>query len=134
MIPPRLGDEAVADEENAGEKSGRRKRTKARGRNSCFIIGACHKQRKPTAGGPWAFIDALRDKFLTNRALTDDVDGAVSRSHKLLLAVDSELVIKCHRQVFDSERIVLRLRSSRIRGPVNAPAFDSTAGENDAEN
>src|SRR5437588_7504191 len=75
----------------------------------------------------------LRDQLLANAGLADNVDGAIAGGHELLGGVDADLAVDGHRQVFDGERVVLRLRGGGVGAAVDEALLDAAAREDNAE-
>src|SRR5438034_1192952 len=75
----------------------------------------------------------LCEQVLPQFAFVHDDDRPVARGEQFLVRVDAELVVDGVRQVFDRERVVLRLARGRVRRTVNEPALDAAAGQDDAK-
>src|SRR5262249_34703934 len=79
---------------------------------------------KPTAKtGRGLGFNLLRNQFLANRALADDIDRPIAGRHQLLFAVDSKVVVERHCEVFDCKRVVFGFGGGRVRRAVDEAAF-----------
>src|SRR5262245_29236800 len=125
-MPPRLGDAARSSPQRHKEhKENNSANQRCRIMLSLLFVSLCSLC---LCGEP-----SLRDQLFADLALADDVDGPITRSHQFLLAVDAELMVDGHGQVFDGERIILRLGRGGVGSAVDMALLDAAAGQDNAE-
>ena len=81
----------------------------------------------------WIGQTGLGQQFLEHLSVADDVDRTATRSDQALLAVDAQLVVNGHGQIFHAQWIILGLRGGWIGTAVDEALLDATARKDDGE-